>query len=346
MSFLTFWILLVNVFFNVYLIMVYGYKKFDFFMSFAYFLLNWLVLLLPLLLYLKYGQRFLQATFYGLLIGVLLPIVLHFAGLSSPVKYRTVLFFKNPNQLGYYSLLAATMVLLIRDQIKGIKPHYFLMLSLGCLYTAFLSVSMAALASVALLFVLDLVSRSKNRVRNIFSMFVLSVLIYGAVVSTTQGIAALDMFNIRLESKEAATSGRDARGSEYEKRNYERISNHPEYLVLGAGEGAYERFISWDPGNEIHSSFGTVAFCYGLPGTILLLMVIYLSMRHLKFLHQLYAMPIFLYGITHNGLRFSMFWVTIAVFAVLGLHRWIIMQSARKENQVVQSNELEAGFIA
>lgn len=317
--FLAMWVIALNVFYHYYLTFFDGYEKFEFLMSASYFLLNWWILLLPMILYQKYGQYFLQVTFIGLFLGIVFPIVFHLLGFSPPVKDRVVLFFKNPNQLGYYCLLALTMILIIRDQVSGVKPYYFLIASLGCLYMAFVSISFAAIGSVVLLFMVDFLSRSKNRVRNIASMGILGLAIFSIISSTQSGQDAIRVFTVRQESKEATERGGEK--TEYQKRNYDRIENHPEYLALGAGEGAYERFVSFDSGNEIHSTFGTIAFCYGMPGLILFIFLIYMAMKYLKPLHRFYAMPILIYGITHNGVRFSMFWVTLAIFATIGFHR-------------------------
>lgn len=71
-------------------------------------------------------------------------------------------------------------------------------------------------------------------------------------------------------------------------RSAERLVLHPEYLLFGAGEGYFERFVPWgfeerlSPGvfhvfhvNEIHSSLFDVWFSYGiLPASLLVYWVI------------------------------------------------------------------------
>ena len=47
-----------------------------------------------------------------------------------------------------------------------------------------------------------------------------------------------------------------------EARNYNRIWENPEYLILGAGESGLGRF--GNDTNEIYSTFGSILFSYGL----------------------------------------------------------------------------------
>ena len=53
-----------------------------------------------------------------------------------------------------------------------------------------------------------------------------------------------------------------------ESRGYNRIYEYPEQILLGAGERGRWRF---GPGHEheLHSSFGTVLFSYGIVGFVL-----------------------------------------------------------------------------
>src|SRR2546422_1043712 len=65
--------------------------------------------------------------------------------------------------------------------------------------------------------------------------------------------------------KRLASQGKE---ESMEMRGYDRMTNHPQYLLFGAGEGAYYRFQSAWP-RELHSSYGTLLFCYGIFGTAL-----------------------------------------------------------------------------
>jgi hypothetical protein len=141
---------------------------------------------------------------------------------------------------------------------------------------------------------------------------VLAVLAAGhAVMTLTPGL--LGDLGVRL-----ATPG------EYDSlaaRGYDRIVNHPEYLFFGAGEGAYERFKSeLYPWGEIHSTFGTLLFCYGILGTGLFVCGLFFACRR-DLRAALYFLPAFVHGTAHHGGRFAFFWTMLAFVCCCALAR-------------------------
>jgi hypothetical protein len=99
---------------------------------------------------------------------------------------------------------------------------------------------------------------------------------------------------------------------------------YPEYMILGAAEGALYRFNESDFSDvryEVHSTFGTILFSYGLIGSALFCLAMWqlYKISHLRYC--MYVFPAFLYGLTHQGLRFSLLWLLFAVIALLGVAR-------------------------
>ena len=103
-------------------------------------------------------------------------------------------------------------------------------------------------------------------------------------------------------------------------RGYDRMINNPEFLLFGAGEGGFERFESAQPG-EVHSSFGTILFAYGLPGLVLFSLFLVMVMRRCGGSRWLLLLPALAYGLTHQGVRFAMFWVLLGVACAPGVPR-------------------------
>ena len=107
-----------------------------------------------------------------------------------------------------------------------------------------------------------------------------------------------------------------------ESRGYIRILGYPEYMVIGAGEGALYRFGDPDDDDqqirEIHSTLGTILFSYGLIGLAVFATAMWRLYRLSSAARLIYLLPPFLYGFTHQGLRFSFLWLLFAVLAVLG----------------------------
>ncbi|MFT7158405.1 MAG: hypothetical protein ACI8Q1_003437, partial [Parvicella sp.] len=102
---------------------------------------------------------------------------------------------------------------------------------------------------------------------------------------------------------------------------YDRISNHPEYLIFGAGEGGYNRFDTFIDNHEMHSSLGTIVFSYGIPGIVLFTLFVFSLLKKLPWFYLVYSLPLFAYGITHMGLRFTVFWVALMMFPIIRSER-------------------------
>lgn len=240
---------------------------------------------------------------YLVLTSVMLQTALSVPGLGSFSDSRRVIFFQNPNQLGYYSLLSAA-ILVIGVRKKVLSTSIFIFGMLGCVWLAQLSLSKAAMAAIALLL-------AYGGLRNIKSA------IWGAVsIVAVLGFGILDD---RVDLIETRFEGVGEQSDDsVAGRGYDRIWLHPEMTILGAGEGAYQRWTSFLEDAEMHSSWGTILFSYGVPGA--LAMLIFLGRISFKFgLASLVPMAaIFLYGVTHMGLRFVPMWIFFGLIA--GIH--------------------------
>jgi hypothetical protein len=105
-----------------------------------------------------------------------------------------------------------------------------------------------------------------------------------------------------------------------EGRGYDRIWKFPEYLFLGAGEGAHERYASrtWFLG-EIHSSWAGLLFNYGIVGFCFFFAFLYFLLRGMRFFwfKAMFLSP-FVYGFAIYNIRNWYFWVGIAVLYASG----------------------------
>jgi len=100
-----------------------------------------------------------------------------------------------------------------------------------------------------------------------------------------------------------------------EERGYDRIWHNERYLLLGAGEGGLSRFdTAYVKNMELHSSPGTLLFSYGVVGSILFLVFTWRVIRRARLLFMITLLPPLLYTGAHQGLRFTMLWVVLAIF--------------------------------
>lgn len=267
-----------------------------------YYLFNASVFLSVLILYQRAGATILRLTVYMIFAAVMLQVLASFA--IGGGMHRTELFFNSPNQLGYYALLAASLIAMIQQRLGFglLKASAGLT---GCAYLAMLSGSRAAIAGIALLFILLVFSNP--RIIIVASLAAVLLLTIGGPIA-----ASLD----RLEDR--VTTNRNPHMSFAEERGYDRLWTHAQYLALGAGEGDVARFqvTATSPG-EIHSSFATVLFSYGIVGLGLFLVFLRRLVQGASLRAMAMLTPTLAFTLAHNGLRETMLWVLLAIFLAL-----------------------------
>jgi hypothetical protein len=228
---------------------------------------------------------------------------------SNADSFRQTASFNNPNQLGYWSLLSMSIFLACVTRIR-IK-WYIQGPAIACLcYTTALSLSKAAMISLAVLLFFHFVRSPK--------LILLAVIAVGIGSISLADSPIVEKVKLRLEN-----IGEQSDDSLY-SRGYIRMIEYPEYMILGAAEGALYRFNESDFSDvryEVHSTFGTILFSYGLIGSALFCLAMWqlYKISHLRYC--MYVFPAFLYGLTHQGLRFSLLWLLFAVIALLGVAR-------------------------
>lgn len=282
-----------------------------YFMS-AFYYFNLVVMGLALALYRQYGTAFLRTTIYSCILAAILQIGLSYVLSTNAEGVRGSMFFTNPNQLGYYSLCGLAIVLVLETMLKIPKLIVYLSFFLFG-YLAVVSVSKAALGALIILVGVYLLANGIVSLKNVLAIAVVGGIGYFAFLNTQFG----QNFQRSLEVRQLNDEDRPDEITEWEYRGYDRISNHPGYLILGAGEGGYNRFDTFIENHEMHSSIGTIVFCYGIPGTALFILFVLSLVKRLPWYYVIYALPLFAYGVTHMGLRFTIFWIALIMFPIM-----------------------------
>lgn len=220
---------------------------------------------------------------------------------------RQVIWFNNPNQLGYFCLLSATIAVLVGYFYKIQNFLIPLTVALG-IYISTFTLSRAALAGLVLfvpilLFFSTSISLSKKMV--IVVMLALGGAYVADLYVNSEQYAALER---RVERSQESSTGQE------EVRHFDRVWEYPDYLVFGAGKGAYERFSENDAKvQEIHNLFLSVLFCYGIIGFLMYMTFLFSIIRNIQLM--IYLLPVFLYNMTHNGGRVIALWFMLALIA-------------------------------
>jgi len=221
---------------------------------------------------------------------------------------RAVGTFNNPNQLGYFSVcLASSIFLLFR--LGSLKYSYAITLFGIAGFLSIASLSKAAMISVSVFFIILLLPKKWN-----FQSILVFLLLLACVSS-----AIFYLFGSGYIENTIAynrISGiRQETDSSLESRGYfTSWDADTTSFILGMGAGRVQNQI----GHEVHSTMASALVSYGVVGFLLLstLMILwarslFLSLGLVTFLGV--WLPPFLYGITHNGTRFTFFWILFSM---------------------------------
>ena len=172
--------------------------------------------------------------------------------------------------------------------------------------------SLSKAAIIAILFYL-IILVNKEDYKILFLLFVISLTI---IITNLDSID-----NFRFISR-ILSIGSD-NDDNLEGRGYTVLLNPDFRILFGYGEGFmsknYERpsFLVNSP-EEVHSTLGGVLINYGIMGFILfvlfLLIIFKVSIKKFDFLNSFALFsPFMIYGLTHNGIRFTIFWIFLAL---------------------------------
>lgn len=252
---------------------------------------------------------FARYTRWGfLLANVAIITSILYSGVSSASRESGL--FNNPNQLAFFCLSTCLCFYVMEKVSIGASFWNRAMIGFSC-FICILTLSRAGLVACGLVFISSLLDGGRKFSRGLV-IFAIGILLGFFVLST----GLLDKIEARNNQTNVVFE------DQYQGRGYDRIEGNPEYILLGAGEGEYRRFsgLLASMGGEMHSSVGTLIFSYGLIG-FGLYSVIWWTMffSYPGISYKICAAAPIIYGLTHNGLRFSAALIAIMLMIFGGI---------------------------
>lgn len=283
-------------------------KRFPSYFHSLFYIFNFFALRSVIIAFQRYKDLMIKYTAYA--IGSSMVIQTALALLTGSISSRTPLYFNNPNQLGYYALLAGSLLAFLVRFIK-VNPVFQIVSFLSFFFLTLLSASKAALVGSILLIGLSLINQGLFSFRQ---FIIISITIGAGYYFIKENTLGSELYQYSFKRFQTIGTSRD---DSIEGRGYDRMLNEPEYMIVGAGEGGYYRFKTALETGEIHSSVGTLLFCYGMVGFFLFLRFIFKVFKGLAFFELLYFLPVFAYSFTHQGLRSTLFWTYLATIFIV-----------------------------
>lgn len=249
---------------------------------------------------------------------------------------RNALSFNNPNQLGYYSVLLYICWSVINYHHKFLSSvsqgrwwkttiNFYVVVSVH-LFTL-LSFSRASITALMIINFYHIAKLLRKR-------FFFTIIIFICV--SIAGVMCYKYFlkDFSIEDKIIARFQQIEYERELDKRLLKRLEAGQQEdimikFIFGTGGAKIEQ-------KEVHNIFGAMFRSYGLVGTIILVMI---GIFYTSFVYQLpgaiwYLSAIFIYNMSHNGIRFRPFWIIIALILSISY-----ITKERYKSQAIRSIE-------
>lgn len=308
------------------------YPDFTFMLSSLYFVFN-LLAIVVFAVCLK-DRKFLQNVGTVFKFNMLLQLGIWAAGIGrlySADRYMGT--FNDPNQFGYYILLSLLFIYVIDVILKKKRTYIYYIVALFLILE---SGSTGMLFGIGTFSVLIAILAIKKQLespytllrRIMYSVAVvvvlavpLSVIVFssfGTPQERAQSVSEQGSIFSRLDEKTDKVSG-DADMSIIEDRHLDIITEYPHYVLYGSGEGALKRFNRAAYPGEIHSTFPSVLFYYGMVPFIILMGWIYSQLKNVKWNIMIACLSLFAVSFILLNQRQALFWALIVLVAMTAL---------------------------
>lgn len=276
-----------------------------------YYIFNFLILVLFLSLYSSYGSKIFMIVYQALIASVYIQLLI-FVVNGGFDGTRMIGNFNNPNQLAYYALLTSSILLYLVPKVNA-KPIWFILAMTSTTLLIISSLSSTAILAYIILITFFSLSKTENKklkkkfiiILGIMIIFIYFVKNHTTFFENSKMVIGLKTRFNTLERKTANI---------VTERGYNRITKYPKYWIFGAGEGAYR--LRFGSRLEFHSLFGNIQVSYGLVGSLLFLKILYDTVRKEISKKMCVLLPIFIYGVTHNGVRSGLFWILLSLLSI------------------------------
>ncbi|CUQ11628.1 Lipid A core-O-antigen ligase and related enzymes [Turicibacter sanguinis] len=327
-----FFVILIN------LIYYYIYLDIDFIMSTLHYIFSFIVVIVFRRL-LQEGN-FISQLLNVLKINLILQVIILILGLGEyygSIRYMGT--FNDPNQFAFF--VYTTLMLLVlgsKLELKKVSVIYYLITLIMIFESGSTGMLLAILIFLGLDIAINVFIKShtklyklKFRVIKIIPFLLITTVLLIFLVQNREEISK-NLYESpilqRLEQKLEKVQGKKESGL-IEERGIDKLLLYPEKIILGAGQGKYSRFDKAAHQLEIHSTFPSILFYYGILPTFILLCWIYKHIRYLPIEIYSVILSLFLESFTLLNQRQPFFWM---IFILVGFisHQFKMSKNIRR----------------
>jgi hypothetical protein len=262
------------------------------------------ILTVSLMSFLNHKRRF-NVILYGLATAILIILFsILYEYFFKTFEYRFQSYFNNPNQLGYFSVCCFSLIYLF---YRNLYISYYFMIASIVIVVLFSILTLSKAAFISLFLCVVFVIKPYNYKYSKIIIAILLLLIILFMTFFYQQILETHVFSRFINTLNENDSSLKMRGYfVYFEANY-----------LEAIFGMGPKKIHDLQGYEVHSTFMMILSSYGFIGFSIFSLLILFWALDIKKSYGFSGVicvcaPSILYGLTHNGIRFSMFWIIFA----------------------------------
>jgi hypothetical protein len=276
-----------------------------------FYIFNFIVAVIIVSLHKQYGERIYMLIYSSVLASIIFQFII-FSLSGGFAGNRVMAYFNNPNQLGYHCVLTLALLLFISEKLDVNA----IWLMVGIFFTTvlcFASLSKAAIISLLGMLFYSILLHIKNwifakKIKKTYLAFVLIIIAMSIAYQYNNEVFSSNFLFASVKYR-LSTIGQSS-DDNLSQRGYDRLIANPQYLLFGAGEGAYSRFGLT---SEFHSTIGNLLMSFGLIGISIYLAILFIACKKNRWKGLYIIGFITLYGLTHNGIRNTLFWVMISL---------------------------------
>jgi len=276
----------------------------EFLKSCLYYIFNYIVILC--FRHFMYDRKWLNALGIVCKINLLMQLVIFILHLGNYWEgtYRYMGTYTDPNQLGFAVISTLAILFLLKDKWKYL---YVGVAAIIILQTSSSGMLIALLILVALDGALMLKKAMDNGGIPYAIVFLVILGIGGIILLIMLDIIHIDWDHYRLSQK--LGGNKSILQSFIDDRALNIAQDHPEYFLFGYGEGfTFVRYGHWE---EMHSTWISLCYCYGIVPFCILLAWIYQNVKNIKLEVVPVYCAIFLEAFTLVNHRQASFWMII-----------------------------------
>ncbi len=309
------------------------YNDVDFLLSSIYFVFNLIAVILFAFACEK-KETFLINISNILKFNLIIQLILCFLNIGKIYGgFRYMGTFNDPNQFGYYILLSFCYIYIINIRYKNIKNVFlYLLISVYLIFECSSTGMFLGICAFLLLYIINFVTKIPIYLKKykltfvliLTTTFILSLIIL--TINPLKNEILLDkisnnhMVNRVIEKlNKLNTDNSKNEINLLEERGYDKIYYYPQYILFGAGGGKYERFEKTVHYGEIHATFPSILFCYGIIPFLILIKWIYIKLKGMKKDYLVAYIALLVESFTLLNQRQALFWIIIMLYKYINV---------------------------